>query len=123
MGTGMPDLCLKVSSDFGLLDLAFAESFGFLLDGGRHHCELTIVGIMVVESIGVRYEVHINAVRLVDNECAFALTAVGDMKLLANVLQREDVGNGIRVIPDSPVVCNVGFHVCGQSPTIDMDSH
>jgi hypothetical protein len=45
------------------------------------------------------------------------------MKLLANVLQREDVGNGIRVIPDSPVVCNVGFHVCGQSPTIDMDSH
>jgi hypothetical protein len=90
LGTGMPDLsCLEVLSNIGLLDLAFAESFGFLLDG-RHHCELTIMSIMVVESVGVRKEVHINAVRHVDDQCTFALAVVGDVKLLANVLQREE---------------------------------
>jgi hypothetical protein len=78
---------------------------------------------MVVESVSVRSTVHINAIRLVDDKCSFALAVVGDVKLLVNVLQREDVGDGIRVILDSAVVRNVGFHVGGQSPTIAMDSH
>jgi hypothetical protein len=58
---------LEFSSDLGVLDLMLTEAFGFFGDGG-HHSKLAIMCVMIVESIFVCNEMHIDAIGLVDDE-------------------------------------------------------
>ena len=48
-----------------------------------------MVSVVVVEAIGVRNKVHINAVGLVDDESNLALRVISDLELGFDILQRE----------------------------------
>ena len=118
----MSNFGLKFSSDFGLLDLTFTEAFGFLGDSG-HHGELAIMSVVIVESIFVCNEVHVNAIGLVDNESTFALAVISDTESFTDVLQGENVSDCLGVVPHGTVVLDVGLGIGGQSATIAMYCH
>ncbi len=79
LGARVPDLGLEISSCLSLLELSSTEPLRFRFDS-RHHSELTIVGVVIVQAIGVHAEVYVDAVWLVDLEGAFAVPVRGDMK-------------------------------------------
>ncbi len=94
----MSNFGLKFSSDLGVLDLTFTEAFGFVGDSGDHS-KLAIMCVVIVESVFVRDEVHIDAIGLVNNESSFALAVISDTEFFTYILQGENVGDGLMVFP------------------------
>jgi hypothetical protein len=88
LGARVPDLGLEILSCLSLLELSFTEPLGFRFDS-RHHSELTIVGVVIVQAIGVHAEVYVDAVWLVDLEGAFAVAVIGDMKFSRTFLRER----------------------------------
>jgi hypothetical protein len=83
-----------------------------------------MVSVVVVEAIGMRNKVHINAVGLVDNESALiALRVISDLELGFDILQREYVCDCIRVKPDITVLLDMGLLVGGEIATVAVHSH
>ena len=81
-----------------------------------------MVSVMVVEAIGVRNEVHINAVGLVDDKSAITFRVISDLELGFNILQREYVCDCVGMKPDITVVLDMGLLVGGEIATITVDS-
>jgi hypothetical protein len=78
---------------------------------------------VVVKAAGVHVKVYVDAIRLVDDERAFLVAVVSDVTLFTDVLQGENICDGFGVKPNVAIVCNVGLHFGGNSPTIPMDGH
>ena len=113
----MPDICLKVMSNLGLIKLSFAESFGFMFYG-RNHCELSVVCVVVMQSIGMHDKVYIDAIGLVNNKSTVSMTIISDMELLTYVLEGQNFGDSIGIEPIIAVVGHMSFLGGCQCSTI-----
>ena len=80
-----------------------------LLSLRGHHCRLTILGVMVMEIIGVHYKVYVNVAGFVHDKGTFSIVAViGNMKFATNVLKGKN-----SVEPNVTVVLDMGLHLGG----------
>ena len=96
----MTDLDLKAMSCFSLLNLSLGESFRFAFCG-RHHCQLTIFGVMIVETIGVHHKVYVDTAGFVHNKGTFSVAAiVSNIKFATNILEGYNIGYDVGVKPN-----------------------
>ena len=112
----MPNLSIKCSSlvrsfNFATWELCLVDSYSgdkivvnnnlvrVRLDGSG--------GVVVVEAQTVFDELHDQAIRAMDAEGSFSGRVHCDATKLANGGEREDVGQRVGIVPDSPKILDV----------------
>jgi len=100
-----------------------SESLFVLLDCA-HQCEILLLGIVVVQPIGMHLKVHLLAIWLVHSKHAVVILAIiCDFKFLPYFLEQENISYGMIIEPHITVILDVCLLVSGEGSAIAMDSH
>ena len=79
---------------------------------------------MEVQSIWMRNEVNVNPVWFVDNKLTvIGIAVIGHTELYLNVLECQDVCDGVRMKLYVTIVMYMGLVGCSDRTTITMDGH
>jgi len=125
-----PDLSIKCSSlvrsfNFATWELCLVVSYS----GDKRVVNNILVrvrldgsgGVVVVEALTVFDELHKRAIRTMDAEGSFNGRVHCDATKLANRGEREDVGQRVGIVPDSPKILDVADKQQNLGAAIGVD--